>query len=84
MRAETVTRRCVVCGGLLDGRRPQTRTCSARCRQRLHAGGGYVITAEDRAAMDRAAELVPIPVPPVTDEQVRAHILATARRDDAA
>jgi len=80
MMSGTVTRTCVVCGGSMEGRRPQARTCSAACRQRLYLGGGYVVTAEDRAAMDRAAELVPVPVPPLTPEQVRAHVLATARR----
>lgn len=43
--------------------------------------GTYVVTDEDRAAIDRvfarAAHELP---PPLTEEQIRAHILATARR----
>lgn len=30
----TVSRRCEGCGASLDGRRPQTRTCDDKCRQR--------------------------------------------------
>ena len=77
---ETVTRTCVVCGGSMEGRRPQARTCSAACRQRLYLNDGYVPTDEDRAAILVAERAVPIPVPPLTPEQVRAHVLATARR----
>ena len=29
-----MTARCVICDGPLDGRRPQTRTCSPACRQK--------------------------------------------------
>lgn len=75
-----MTRVCTVCHTSYEAR-SDSRTCSARCRQRRRRVGHYVITAEDRAAMDRAAELVPVPVPPLTPEQIRAHILATARRD---
>ena len=31
----TVSRCCAGCGGPLDGRRPQTQTCSPACRQRV-------------------------------------------------
>lgn len=32
MEAAATERACVVCGGSLEGRRPQTRTCSPACR----------------------------------------------------
>jgi hypothetical protein len=40
-----------------------------------------VVTDADRAAMDRAADLVPIPVALPTADQLRAHVLAKARRE---
>lgn len=54
--------------------------CSAKCRRRKH--DRYEITDADRAAIRRAAELHPVPLPPLTPEQVRAHIAATAIRED--
>lgn len=37
LQLETVASRgCEVCGASLEGRRPQTRTCSPQCRLRLH------------------------------------------------
>lgn len=76
----TVT--CIVCHTSFEAR-PHARTCSAKCRQRLRRHGTYEVTDEDRAAIDRvfaraAGELPPMPTP----EQVRAHILATAVRNE--
>lgn len=75
----TVT--CSVCHTSFEGR-ADARTCSARCRQRQRRRGSYVVTDEDRAAIERvfaraAHELPPVPTP----EQVRAHVLATAQRE---
>lgn len=72
-------RDCAWCHTSFAGR-SDARTCSATCRKRLQRGtpAPYVITAEDRAAMDRAAELVPIPVPPLTPAQI-AWAIAAAR-----
>lgn len=74
-------RACEVCHASFTPTRAGHTTCSSTCRSRKQRGT-YVVTAEDRAAMDRAAELVPVPLPVPTPEQVRAHILATARRGD--
>lgn len=38
--------RCPMCGGSLVGRRPQTLTCSPRCRVALHRAGGAVVPRE--------------------------------------
>lgn len=72
---------CAVCGVPLTGRRDR-RTCSPTCRQRLRRGT-YVITEEDRAAIDRVLERDGCGHPrrdPLTPEEVRAHVLATAVR----
>ena len=72
-------RECEVCHTSFRGR-ADARTCSGRCRQRLHRNGGYVVTAEDRAVIDRVlADDSDLP-PRLTPEQVRAHVLVTARR----
>ena len=72
---------CAVCHTSFEGR-ADARTCSARCRQRQRRRGSYVVTDEDRAAIERvfarAAHELP---PPLTEEQIRAHVLATARRE---
>lgn len=73
------------CGASIDHLRADAKTCSDLCRKRLERGFFYVITDEDRAAMRRAAELVPIsprhvlPAVP-TPEEVRMHVLLTAER----
>lgn len=36
--AESVTNDCVVCGQVLVGKRPHTKTCSPRCRKALSRG----------------------------------------------
>jgi hypothetical protein len=76
-----VTRVCDVCHTSFAGR-ADARACSPRCRQRARRGARYVVTDEDRAAIDRvfaraAHELPPMPTP----AQIRAHILATATRE---
>lgn len=73
-----VARECEVCHRSFTARR-DARTCSARCRQRRKRGIGEV-TAADRELMDRIALLVPIPVPALTEEEVRAHVLGTVQR----
>lgn len=74
-----MTLECVVCHTSFEGR-PHARTCSARCRQRLRRRGTYVVTDEDRAAIDRVFARAAHELPPeLTPEQVRAHILTTAR-----
>lgn len=78
--AAVTPRACVVCGTEIAGRSDRL-TCSSRCRQvRSRSTRAYVVTEADRAAMRRAAELVPIPVPALTDEQVRAWVAAHAER----
>lgn len=72
-------RDCPVCHATFTPSRSDQVVCSATCRKRRERGT-YVVTAEDRAAMRRAAELVPIPLPPLAPEHVQAHILATAVR----
>jgi hypothetical protein len=81
-------RMCAGCGAPLDDRRPQTRTCSDRCRRRASRQGRveepYEITAEDRAAIGRVnarLDLLPRELrrPPLTPDEVRAHVAATAR-----
>lgn len=72
-------RPCPVCHEQFTPSRSDQAVCSATCRKRRERGT-YVVTAEDRAAMARVAELVPIPLPPLAPEHVRAHILATAVR----
>lgn len=72
-------RECEVCHGSFVSTRRDARTCSATCRQRRRRGT-YVVTEEDRAVMDRVALRVPIPVPVLTPDEIRAHILATHRR----
>lgn len=74
-----VARACEVCHGSFVPTRRDARTCSPRCRQRRRRGT-YVVTDEDRAIMDRVALRVPIPVPVLTPEEIRAHILAAHRR----
>lgn len=39
-------RKCAVCGASLEGRRPQARTCSDRCRQALRRGTGCTTTGD--------------------------------------
>lgn len=76
--SKTVTPVCPGCGHPVSGRR---RTCSDRCRWRLKRqvdAEVYEVTAEDRAAIRRAAQLVPIPVPLPTAEQVEAIVAAHA------
>lgn len=51
------------CGQPLPAR-PDAEVCSARCRKRKARGDFYVVTEEDRAAMRRVAEAVPIPEGP--------------------
>lgn len=80
MKRDTETRECPCCHGSFVPTRADAVTCSARCRQRRKRGS-YVISAEDRAAMERVAQLVPVPVPVLTPDQVRAHILAHARHE---
>lgn len=70
---------CGVCHGSFVSTRRDARTCSPMCRQRRRRGT-YVVTDEDRAVMDRVALLVPIPVPVLAPNELRAHILATHRR----
>ena len=72
-------RACEVCNANFVPSREGHTTCSSTCRSRK-LRGTYVPTAEDRAAMLVAEREVPIPVPPLTPEQVRTHVLATARR----
>lgn len=75
------TRQCVVCHTSFEGR-ADARTCSAKCRQRQRRRGSYVVTDEDRAAIERVfARAEPCPLPPLTEEQIRAHVLATAQRE---
>lgn len=74
-------RRCEVCHASFTPTRSGHTTCSATCRSRKMRGT-YVVTDEDRAAIDRvfaraAHELPPMPTP----EEVRAHILATVTRE---
>lgn len=77
-------RRCPGCGAYLEGRSDR-RVCSSRCAKRV-ARGTYQVTAEDRAAIRRAAQLVPIPVPLPTVDQVReitaAHLARGAVVED--
>ena len=82
------SRTCPGCGRSLEGRAPQVRTCSSRCRQRVHRDpslledADYVVTDEDRAAIRRVLERDGHghPGPVLTVEQVRAHVAATATR----
>ncbi len=70
-------RECEVCHRSFTGR-AGALTCSARCRQRKRR---RYISPADRAALDRVwARAEPCPLPELTPEQIRAHILATARR----
>ena len=73
---------CPGCGRWFVPKRRDQECCGATCRQRRHRerARAYVITEEDRAAMRRAAELVPVPVPPLDPEAVKARILETAVR----
>lgn len=71
---------CPVCHASFVPSRPSQRVCSPTCRQRKRRGT-YVVTEADRAAMRRAAERVPVPLPLLTAEQVDAHVLATAIRN---
>ena len=76
-----MTRECAVCHTSFEGR-ADARTCSAKCRQRQRRRGSYVVTDEDRAAIERVFERAAHELPPVpTPEQVRAHVLATAQRE---
>ncbi len=77
--SDAVTRACAVCHGSFTPRRSDAVTCSARCRKARSRGAGYVVTDEDRAAIDRVWARHPCPLPELTPEQVRAHVLATAR-----
>ena len=55
-------RTCAWCHGSMEGRRKDAVTCRDACRQAYHrAGGRYVITPEDRAAIDKvsAADRLP-------------------------
>ena len=70
-------RACGVCHASYTPTRAWHDVCSATCRQRRRRGT-YVISPEDRAAMDRAAVLVPVPVPELTPDVLRAHLLAAA------
>jgi hypothetical protein len=75
-------RECPVCHDLFVPTRSHQEVCSATCRKR-RARGTYVVTAEDRAAIVKVRDLVPIPgLPrdPPTPEEIRAHVLATAVR----
>jgi hypothetical protein len=79
-----MTATCPECLESFDPGRADQVTCSNACRQRRYRrGGSYVVTDEDRAAIRRAAGIVPIPIPlpTLTPEQVRQHILATATRE---
>lgn len=88
MSGAGASRRCPACGRSLVDRDPQVRTCSARCRQRVHRDpslledADYVVTDEDRAAIRRVLEREGCghPGPVVTPELVRAHVAATAVR----
>lgn len=92
MSAATVTRVCECgCNASLEGKREGARYATGACRVRAHRRGsspdGYVVTDEDRAAMRRVAELVPVPVPELTPEhhqqraaELRARAAQQARR----
>lgn len=72
---------CAVCGSPIEGRSDR-RTCGATCRQRLRRGT-YVVTEEDRAAIDRVMARLGHGHPrrdPLTPEEIRAHVAATAVR----
>lgn len=77
MKRRLPARTCPGCNGSFTPSRKDQVCCSSTCRSRAHRGT-YVVTEADRAAIRRAAELVPIPVPPLTDEQVRAWVAAHA------
>lgn len=49
-------RACAACGASLEGRRPQARTCSDRCRDRLkkRAARGSVVELPPRTAPEEA------------------------------
>lgn len=73
--ADVTLRQCPGCGGPLVGRQ---RACSARCRKRLQRQRGtYVITAADRAAIEKVRAL-PLPIPRLHPDDVRRHVLSTA------
>lgn len=76
---DIAARICVGCHASFVPSREDQLACSSTCRQRKKRGT-YVISDEDRAAMRRAAELVPVPVPPLDPDAARAHILGTAVR----
>jgi hypothetical protein len=66
-------RTCLGCHSSFSPRRSDQETCGAAvCRQRVHRAR-QPLTDEDRAAIARVAELVPVPVPPLTEEAIRFH-----------
>ena len=81
-----MTATCIACHTSSTARGRNAKTCSAKCRKRLSRNpyiaddADYVVTDEDRAAIRRVLEAddYGCPFPPLTPEQVRAHIAANA------
>lgn len=79
---DTTPRECPVCHGSFVPRKAHQQVCSATCRKRKQRGT-YVVTEEDRAAIRRVLERMGHGHPmerPLTEEQVREHVLRTAER----
>jgi hypothetical protein len=67
---------CPGCHATFVPRRKGHTCCSTSCRQRKRRGT-YVITPEDRAAILKVRE-IPLPVPRLHPDDLRAHVLAHA------